>query len=168
MLVDMRKVLTKNNPTKELNVCEVESESETVTPCKPSEVSIFAFGTFWVEIKNIQTSILLLVVIFFVFCYVFYGRWNWGMMVPSLSHLIVGRLQKRKIQPMGWHECCWWASSVLMFSWSPTWPEGSTKSIPLQSDDRLLMGKKLQASLGKISNVFRAGGTLSFFFFSFF
>lgn len=46
MLVDMRNVLTKNNPTKELNVCEVESESETVTPCKPSEVSIFAIGTF--------------------------------------------------------------------------------------------------------------------------
>lgn len=156
MLVDMRKVLTKNNPTKELNVCEVESESETVTPCKPSEVSIFAIGTFWVEIKNIQTSILLLVVIFFVFCYVFYSRWNWGMMVPSLSHLIVGRLQKCKIQPMGWHKCCWWASSVLIFSWSPTWPKGSTKSIPLQSDDRLLMGEKLQALLGKISNVFRA------------
>ncbi len=45
MLVDMRKALTKNNSSKELNVSEIQSEGEPVTPCQPSEVSLFAIGS---------------------------------------------------------------------------------------------------------------------------
>lgn len=71
MLVDMRKVLTKDYNTKDRTTSEIQSEEETVPPYKASEVSFFAVRTFGVEMKPLNI-ILLLVVIFFVFCFHFF------------------------------------------------------------------------------------------------